>query len=210
MKKYNLFFGLLTLLMLTITIACNNEASTAKSPKQVSTTENNAKDAKGVDQSKRKGMKSGSMPQKTYRVADHSINGVKAGLRMTEMRHVLVRGKVDLGNGKELVMRIRDDKGAILGRVEPRIGNTDLVGDIIITSKKGLTPDGIRVGDTFATLKERIPGIASNISSENGKTFATHNNIKYRLELEKSDNDMDPSKINDETVISEIVLIDKK
>ena len=81
----------------------------------------------------------------------------------------------------------------------PRLGNNDLVGDIIVTSNKVLTEHGIRIGDTYSQLKEATNNLEVVVSESNRKTYATADGISYML---------GSSTINSETTITEFVIKD--
>ena len=156
----------------------------------------------------KKGKRTGQLPAKTFRIKDHTVNGVKAGMPIAELQHVLVRGKIKNGEGTFVVHRIRDDKGAPMGYVVPRIGNTDLVGDITLNSKKVLTEHGIRIGDEFSKLQEAVKLIQVNGSEVEGRVYASIGRFAYRLDIVNFNYDLDQSKIPLDTKVTEIVIKD--
>lgn len=151
---------------------------------------------------KGKGGPTGKMPVRTYRIIDNSINGVKIGMKIVDLKHVLVRGRIELGGRKTIVQRIKDDKGGPMGYILPKTGHADFVGKIVLTSKKVLTSDGIRVGDTFAKLKKQVPDLKLRGDGEGDEIYAIVGSLEYKL-------DKGQSPPNDETKITEIVIADK-
>ncbi len=147
----------------------------------------------------KKGSMKGGLPSKTFRVKGGMVNTVKAGMVIVDQKKHLVRGYIDLGEGRLLVQKLLDDKGGSLGYVMPRLGNNSLVGDITITSNKVLTEHGIRIGDTYSKLKEASNNLKVDGSNSEGRTYATADGVAYRLGT---------SALNSETTITEIVIKD--
>lgn len=157
-----------------------------------------------------KGSKKGQLPPKTFRINGNTINGVQPGMRIAELQHLLVRGKIKTGDGIMEVQRIRDDKGGPMGYLVSRIGNSDLVGEITLTSKKVLTPDGIRIGDTYAQLKESVEDLEIHGSEIEGRVYASNKSLAYRLDIVNFDNELDASTIPSDVKITHIIIKDLK
>jgi len=137
-----------------------------------------------------KGNRKGKLPDRTFRIKDNTVNGVKPGMRISELQNILIRSYLDLGQGRVEVFRIRDDKGGPMGYVTRRIGNSDLVGDITLTSKKALTPEGIRIGDTFEKLQSLVSGLSLTRANNGQRPHASKDNILYFLDDSKSQGDI--------------------
>lgn len=156
----------------------------------------------------KKGNRTGRLPAKTFRIKDHTVNGIKAGMLISELQHVLVWSKIKNGEGTFEVYRIRDDKSAPMGYVVPRIGNNDLVGDITLHSKKVLSEHGIRIGDEFSKLQEAVKDIKVNGSKIEGRVYASIGRIYYRLDIVDFNYNLDLSQIPLDTKITEILIKD--
>lgn len=211
---------LLSILLMTVVYACKSDKETSaesstiiespvmeveETPDNNETITANKTGAKADDKKNsssmfgKKGSMKGGLPAKTFRVKGGIVNTVKAGMVIVDQKKHLVRGYIDLGEGRKLVQKLLDDKGGSLGYVMPRLGNTSLVGDITITSNKVLTEHGIRIGDTYSKLKEATNNLEVDGSISEGRTYATADGVAYRLGT---------SEINSETTITEIVIKD--
>ncbi len=205
MKSYKVFY-LLFVCALSL-YACKSESATVE---QKVENEKVAAPKMSDEKKKGKGNRKGQLPAKTFRINNFEVNGVKAGMRIADLQHVLVRGKIRTGEGTLEVYRIRDDKGGPMGYVVPRIGNSDLVGDITLDSKKVLTSHEIRVGDDYFKLKEAVKDIRINGSEIEGRVYASTGRVLYRLDIVNFNQELDKSKIPDDTKVTEIIIKDLK
>jgi len=217
MMKNSIFLKSLIVVMVLLEVGCKNESHSKLSSNMKidqNTVEQNITANKteprpsNNEKSVRKGNLTGKLPAKTFRISDASINGVKAGMDILNLRKELVRAKINVGGSRILVYRIIDDKGGALGYVTPRIGNTDLVGDITLTSNKVLSQDGIRIGDKFEKLWKMESDLKITKADTNGKTYVQLHDLLYRIDVDNTTGTTKFSDIDLATKITEIVIKD--
>jgi hypothetical protein len=97
-----------------------------------------------------------------------------------------------------------DNNPAGYFQVDPQ--NKLLVGDIIVETPKAKTEKGIKIGDTYGDLLKVYPNIEVHGSETDGRTYATANNISYRLNVPNSTYNVDKATISMDGKITEIVI----
>ena len=106
----------------------------------------------------KKGSMKGGLPSKTFRVKGGMVNTVKAGMVIVDQKKHLVRGYIDLGEGRLLVQKLLDDKGGSLGYVIPRLGNTSLVELLVHSSSTS-----VNLNSATGSSISRIPAFEARL-----------------------------------------------
>jgi hypothetical protein len=97
-----------------------------------------------------------------------------------------------------------DNNPAGYFQVDPQ--NKFLVGDIIVETPKAKTDRGIKIGDTYGDLLKLYPNIEVHGSETEGRTYATANNISYRLNVPNFTYNVDKATISADGKITQIVI----
>lgn len=135
-----------------------------------------------------------------------SFAGIQPGDPIANHGDRLKKDILRNGEGEFDIFTILDKNGKELGYAMPGYKDDKLLGDITITSPAAQTKDGIRVGMTYGELRKTLPGIAVHGSEIEGRTYAHHGNLYYRLDTYHNTYEIDPSSINDGVKIIEVVL----
>ncbi len=135
-----------------------------------------------------------------------SFRGIKVGDKITAHSDYIKKDQLKTGEGDFTVYRIKDFNNNIVGYFLPDPNNESLVGDISIESEIAKTKEGIKVGDSFATLQKKLPTLEVHGSEIEGRTYASHNGLFYRLDIGMFSYKVDIKKIPISTKITEIII----
>jgi hypothetical protein len=114
--------------------------------------------------------------------------------------------KMKTGEGTFEVYQIRDFENNPAGYFMADPNNKLLVGDITVETPKASTEKGIKLGSTFKDLLAAYPKIEVHGSEIEGRTYASVNNISYRLDENIFTYEVDQKKIKSTTKITEITI----
>ncbi|WP_020568989.1 hypothetical protein [Neolewinella persica] len=141
-----------------------------------------------------------------YLISNGYFLGLTPGGSLAEFVDGLRSGVLQTGDGDFDVHYIDSAEGDELGYVmaDPRDGGT--IGNIYITSPKVVTEEGIRVGISYSELVEKLGALEVHGSEIEGQTYAISDGISYRLDAGNWSYEIDPSTIEPDTKIIEIVV----
>ncbi|SEQ89629.1 hypothetical protein [Neolewinella agarilytica] len=142
-----------------------------------------------------------------YLISTDGLLGMTPGKLLADFSAGLREGKLDTPEGEFDVLYIDGAEGEELGYLVPEPRDERMIGEITITSSKVVTAPGLRVGNTFAELQERLAGDLEVYGSEvEGRTYAVSDGVWYRLDAGNWMQDVDQGSIPPDTKVIEIVL----
>jgi len=142
-----------------------------------------------------------------YLINADGLLGMTPGSVLADFSAGLREGKLETGEGEFDVYYIDGAEGEELGYLVPEPRDESLIGEITITSTKVVTEPGLRVGNTFAELQERLQSDLEVYGSEaEGRTYAVSKGVWYRLDAGNWMQDIEQSTIPPDTRVIEIVL----
>lgn len=137
-------------------------------------------------------------------IAPHSFRGIQVGDLIAKHKEYTQKTKLRTGEGAFVVYEIKDFDNNPAGYLLPDPNNQLLVGDIIVQTPKAQTAKGVKTGDTFQDLLKIFPDIQVHGSETEGRTYATANNLSYRLDVANFSYEIDKTKIPGTAKITEI------
>lgn len=143
-----------------------------------------------------------------YIISNNSLYGIKSGMTFAEISNKVKSGTLRNGEGEFSVYYISDGANEPLGYILPDPNDESRVGDIVITSPKVRSKNGFGVGSTFVTLQTVFPKLKVHGSEVESRTYAkpTENGIQYRLDAAFNTYEVDKSKIDPATKVTEIYI----
>lgn len=142
-----------------------------------------------------------------YLITTDGLLGMMPGNLLADFSAGLREGKLDTPEGEFDVLYIDGAEGEELGYLVPEPRDEKMIGEITITSSKVVTEPGLRVGNTFAELQDRLAGDMEVYGSEaEGRTYAVSDGVWYRLDAGNWMQEVEQSTIPPDTKIIEIVL----
>ncbi|MFK7806726.1 MAG: hypothetical protein AB8F74_02895 [Saprospiraceae bacterium] len=139
-------------------------------------------------------------------IKNNSFSGISPGDPIANYPEVLKKDKLKNGEGGFEIFRIINEGSNITAYTIPDTKNKILVGDIYIVSAGAKTEDGIEVGNTYSDLLAKYPSLEVHGSEIEGRTYAKHDGLSYRLDTPNFSYDVDKSKIAGSTKITEIII----
>lgn len=109
--------------------------------------------------------------------------GMKVGESIKYYEDVLRDGIIRSGEGEFEVHYIDAAEGYELGYIIPESEDRGEIGQIIITSENVLTEQGIKVGMTFAELRNKLGQFKVYGSPIEARTYAEKDDYIYRLDV---------------------------
>lgn len=110
------------------------------------------------------------------------------------------------GEGDFTVYTIKDFNNNPAGYFMPDPNNEGWVGDITVQTQMAKTAEGIHVGSTLGELRMHFPDIEVHGSEIEGRTYARHDTLSYRLDVALFSYAVDSLKIPADTKITEIII----
>ncbi len=111
------------------------------------------------------------------------------------------------GEGDFDIYKILSEEGIHLANIYPNPQNEALVGQIEIITPLAVTKAGIKIGDSYATLLKKAGAVEVHGSEIEGRTYAAHQDIFYKLDMRHFTYALDPGTINPEVKILEITIM---
>jgi hypothetical protein len=147
-----------------------------------------------------------SSPQTQLLIGSTGFRGIEVGDAISKHGAYTHKTTLRMDGGRLDTYQIADFDNNPAGyfHVDPQ--NKLLVGDIIVESRKAKTEKGIKIGDTYGDLLKVYPNIEVHGSETDGRTYATANNISYRLSVPNSTYDVDKAAIPADGKITQIVI----
>lgn len=139
-------------------------------------------------------------------ITSTSFRGISTGDNIADHSDYITKGQIENGEGTFDVYTIKDFNNNPAGylMVDPK--SSALVGDITVKSPMASTAESIKIGSTFQQLKAAVPSIEVHGSEVEGRTYASANNLSYRLDMANFSYEVDMSKIAGNTKITEIII----
>lgn len=142
-----------------------------------------------------------------YLIQEFKFLGMSPGMMLADFSAGLREGKLRTGEGDFDVYYIDGAEGEELGYLVPEPRDERMIGEITITSPMVVTEPGLRVGNTFAELQERLQGDLEVFGSEvEGRTYAISKGIWYRIDAGNWMQEVDQASIDPNAKVIEIVM----
>jgi len=146
-------------------------------------------------------------PTRTQLTIDNNaFRGITIGDKIADHADYIQKETLKTGEGAFEVYRIKDFNNNPAGYLIPDPKEESLVGDITVETQMAATAEGIKVGGTFQDLITAIPKVEVHGSEIEGRTYATYDNLSYRLDAANFSYKVDKSKIPAATKIMQIVI----
>lgn len=146
-------------------------------------------------------------PTRTLLTIDNNaFRGITIGDKIADHAAYLQKETLKTGEGEFEVYQIKDFNNTPAGYLVPNFKDESLVGDITVETQMATTAKGIKVGDNYQDLTTAIPNIEVHGSEIEGRTYATFDNLSYRLDVANFNYEVDKSKIPATTKIMQIVI----
>jgi hypothetical protein len=134
------------------------------------------------------------------------FRGVEVGDVVEKLGNLVKKSTMKTGEGSFDIYRVKDFENNPSGYFMLDPQNKLLVGDITVENPKAQTEKGIKVGSTFRDLLKVFPNIEVHGSESESRTYATADNLSYRLDVANATYDVDKAKIPTTAKITEIVI----
>ncbi len=135
-----------------------------------------------------------------------SFRGIQIGDTIAKHGDYIQKTQIKTAEGTFEVYEIKDFENNPAGYFSPDPNNKRLVGDITVKTPKAQTAKGLKVGNTFQDLLKAFPDIEVHGSEIEGRTYASANNLSYRLNIANFKYEIDKAKIPATTEITEIMI----
>lgn len=139
-------------------------------------------------------------------IAEDSFRGIKVGDKIDRHSNYAEKGQIKNGEGTFEVYKIKDYNNNPAGYFMADPKDKTLVGDITIQTMMAATKEGVKIGDTFTTLTQKIPNVEVHGSEVEGRTYANYKNLSYRLNVPNFTYDVDVAKIPATAKVLEIMI----
>ncbi len=143
-------------------------------------------------------------PDDPYEIGDGSFMDMEPGETLAAFSEFLVPGELKNGDGVFAVHYIIGRRKDTLGYVFS--SDTVSIESITILSPDAVTQDGIRVGNSFSELEERIGKVKVLGSPIEARVYAYQPPFVYRLMMNASVGPVDPATIDPATPILSITI----
>lgn len=139
-------------------------------------------------------------------ITSTSFRGISTGDIITDHSDYITKEQMQTGEGTFDIYRIKDFNNNPAGYLMADPNDKAVVGDITVETQMAQTAEAIKVGSSFQQLRSAIPTIEVHGSEVEGRTYATANNISYRLDAANFTYEVDMEKIPGATKITQIVI----
>lgn len=152
-------------------------------------------------------MKTGTA-QTELNISDNSFRGITVGDNISSYAKsdYVQLETLKTGEGDFTVYAIKDFNNNPAGYFMSDPNDESRVGDIIVQTRMAQTAEGIHVDSTLGDLRMRFPDIEVHGSEIEGRTYAHHNTLSYRLEVVSFSYEVDAAKIPADTKVTEIII----
>ncbi len=145
-------------------------------------------------------------PEDPYLIFNGTFFDLAPGQAIAPALKLLQKGKLRLGKGKTKVYFIEAPDGAELGFLLPDPSDEARIGSIYVTSDRVVTQQGIRVGISYAELKERLGALELYRSVSDGRIYAKSEDLQYRLDEAQISAQLALDAVAGSTKVVEIVI----
>ncbi|MEL7339508.1 MAG: hypothetical protein AAGM67_03405 [Bacteroidota bacterium] len=131
-----------------------------------------------------------------YLVRSDGFFGMRAGQSISALPDSLYsKAEVTSGGGEFDVYNLLDYDQSVLGYFYSDPQNADVIGDIIVISRKAITPEGFRIGTSFETIQQTLTNYEVHGSEVEKRTHVMYNSLNLQLNFASSTYEMDESTI---------------
>ncbi|MEL6591580.1 MAG: hypothetical protein AAFQ87_15625 [Bacteroidota bacterium] len=131
-----------------------------------------------------------------YLVRSDGFFAMRAGQSISALPDSLYsKAEVTSGGGEFDVYNILDYDQSVLGYFYSNPRNADQIGDIIVISRKAITPEGFRIGTSFATIQQKLTTYEVHGSELEKRTHVMYNNLNLQLNFASNTYEMDESTV---------------
>ena len=134
------------------------------------------------------------------------FRGIYVGDAIEKLGDFVKKTTMKTGEGSFDIYQIKDFENKPAGYFMPDPQNKLVVGDITVETPKAQTEKRIKLGDTFKDLLKAFPDIEVHGSESESRTYATTDNLSFRLNVANTKYDLDKAKIPATAKITEIVI----
>jgi len=139
-------------------------------------------------------------------IDNNAFRGITVGDKIADHTDYIQKEQLRTGEGTFEVYRIKDFNNNPAGYFMPDPKDESRVGDITVETQMASTAEGIKVNSTFQALSKALPNLEVHGSEIEGRTYATDNNLSYRLDVANFSYEVDIANIPAATKIMEIVI----
>ncbi len=145
-------------------------------------------------------------PDDPYEIGDSSFMDMRPGEDIGPFTRQLRPGIIPVDGQDQTIFYIEGRKRERLGYVKVDELDQSKMGDIYITSPDVVTRDGIRVGNSYQEILERLGKVDVQGGGGDGPAYLTQGKLAYRLAMSELQDAFDPNAIDSTTKITEIVI----
>ena len=143
-------------------------------------------------------------PDDPYEMGDSSFLDMRPGSNIADFASLLEPFTLRSGDGEQAAHRIVGRKGEELGFLLTE--DSTHISSIWITSPDVVTEDGLRVGNSFGELAERIGAVEVDGSAVEARVFVRAGGLAYQLAMHSQVGNIDQTTIYPATEITHIVI----
>ncbi len=145
-------------------------------------------------------------PDDPYEVTDRAFLDMRPGLDIGPFSKFLRPGIIPVDGQDQTVYYIEGRKRERLGYLQVGEGDASRISEIHITSPNVVTRDGLRTGNSYREVIERLGPLDVVGGGSNGAAYLQHGLLAYRLSRNDLQAAFDPAAIDSTTKILEIVI----
>lgn len=140
-------------------------------------------------------------------IQEAGLAGVFSGQHMSGVEGRIGKELAKTAEGEFVHYNFTDSNKNTLGYFMLDPTDQTLIGDVVITSPKAATKDGIRVGSTYGELKAIAPNLVVHGSEIESRANAYVGSTAYLLDVAINTYEVDESHIKSDTKIKEIRIM---
>ena len=145
-------------------------------------------------------------PEDPYEIGDRSFLDMQPGDAIADYPNLLRDSTLTTGDGTFTVYAIHGRNGEALGYLHPDPEDAGRIGHLVVTSADVVTEQGLRVGNSYAELVERMGEVEVHGSEPASRVYANQGPLYFLLNVANNQYDLDPSTIDPTVVISQIEI----
>ena len=186
---------LLPILLLSLGLACNDRPPTTPETRPVENPNAGNTAIYDVD------------ADDPYEIGDGSFLDMRPGSTITDFSGLLREDELVDDGGNTPIYRIVGRNDEELGYVYPDSADGERIDYIVITSPDVVTEDGIRVGNSYAELVERLGEVEVQRGAEDTSlVYVSQGALRYGLNLANNQYDPAQTDIDPTTAITQIEI----
>ncbi|MFT5645614.1 MAG: hypothetical protein ACI976_000287 [Aureispira sp.] len=139
-------------------------------------------------------------------IFQNSFLNISPGSQIAEHETRIEKGLLQTGDGDFEIYNILDAQKTVVAYFLADPVDTELVGDIYVTSPLAYTEDDIRIGNTFGILVTKYETLEVHGSEIESQTFANLGSLSFKIDEAHTMYDLEISAVSKEAKIIEIVI----